>query len=294
MSDIQKKHEAPMAQNRFQPIEKTPSLLPNAETLQTVERLADYVIESGEYQKRFRNKAQAIMVMLRGNNLGITFDSALDHVYVVHGKTGISGQLMLRLIYERVPGAIVEFDDSIDQSQACEVTMGRPGHKPQVFRFTIEEADAAGITRNRDGSPNTVWKAYRQDMLRWRAVSRGARIVFPDAIQGCWLTSELSEVQQPEQSAPPRPAPQPEEVATAPAGMMMSDEGKASKDYTREDMKNLLQEYNEVFNTRHNYKTAAAEMIGLVLEPGDKFTQEEVNALCDVMTGAIYARKNNG
>lgn len=263
------------------------SLLPDARTLETVERLAEYVIDSGEYAKRFRNKAQAIMVMLRGHNLGITFDSALDHVYVVHGKTGISGQLMLRLIYERVPGATVTFDTTNDLSKVSVVTMCRPGGTPQVFSFSIEEAEAAGVTRNRDGSPNTVWKAYRQDMLRWRAVARGARVVFPDAIQGCWLQSELTE-----QSAPPEA---PAYTGSAVEVEVVKESHAASK-YDREDMKRLLKAYNHKYGCRLSYRQACEELIGLVVPKDIALGDDEINALCEFLSGALgeEGRQHNG
>lgn len=267
------------------------SLLPDPDTLATVERLSEYVMESGEYAKRFRNKAQAIMVMLRGNNLGITFDAALDHVYVVHGKTGISGQLMLRLIYERVQGATVEFDTAVDVSKVCVVTMARPGHSPQKFSFSIEEADAAGITRNRDGSPNTVWKAYRQDMLRWRAVARGARVVFPDAIQGCWLQSELDESQS-----------EPAHYISATAIAQDSAEVAGKHDepepagYSIGDMRLLLKEYNHKYNCRLSYRKACEELIGLVVPKDVTFGDDEINALCEFLSGALVVEgeKSNG
>lgn len=258
------------------------NLLPDPDTLATIERLSEYVMESGEYAKRFRNKAQAVMVMLRGNNLGITFDAALDHVYVVHGKTGISGQLMLRLIYERVQGAKVEFDNSVDVSKICVVTMARPGHSPQKFSFSIEEADAAGITRNRDGSPNTVWKAYRQDMLRWRAVARGARVVFPDAIQGCWLQSELAESQS-------------EPVHYIPATAIVQDGRKVTGEheeadppgYSKDDMKRLLKEYNHQYNCRLSYRKACEELIGLIIPKGQELSADDSHALCEFLSGAL-------
>lgn len=259
----------------------TGTLLPDQQTLSTIEKLSDYVIESGEYQKRFRNRAQAVMVMLRGHNLGISFDAALDHVYVVQGKTGISGQLMLRLIYERVPNAIVDFDDSVDKSKICVVRMGRPGKKTQEFSFSIEEADAAGVTRNRDGSPNMVWKAYRQDMLRWRAVARGARVVFPDAIQGCWLQSELAEIRTAE--------PPPESIQPQVVQVEADDVEESSSESDRDRLKRLLKQYNHTHGVRLSYRKAAEELIGVIVKQGEDLEPEHVHMLCDFLSGTMEA-----
>jgi hypothetical protein len=51
--------------------------------------------------------------------------------------------------------------------------------------FTIEDARAAGLA-NRD-----VWKAYTEDMLFSRALSRLARRLFSDCIQNCYIEGEI-------------------------------------------------------------------------------------------------------
>lgn len=175
-------------------------LLPSLETLATIERLSRYVIQSGQFKKRFINEAQVIVTLLKGHDLGITFADSLEHVYVVNGKPGVSGQLMLRLIYSRVRNPqnepMVEFAELTDKKAT--VRMRRPGGDWVSRSFTIEEATKAGLLYNwkeKDGQrqkvENFVWHAYRQDMLLWRAVARCARIVFSDAIGGVYFYDEL-------------------------------------------------------------------------------------------------------
>lgn len=279
---MSKKIQVVKTQNQPIPVDDRPSsLLPDGETLRTVERLAKYILDSGEYSNRFKNEAQAIMVILRGHNLGITFDAAIDHVFCIHGKTGISGQLMLRLIYERVPSAVIDFEETENPQEIASVTMSRDGKAPRTFSFSIKEAEAAGLTKN------PVWRAYREDMLRWRAVSRGARLIFPDAIQGCWLSDELrgSSIKKEDLPTNYRSSGKPEGASVSPEPE--PDAHESCRNYTREQMRDLLQRYNERYQTKHSYKTAALELIGLILEDGQKFTQEEVNALCDIMSGAL-------
>lgn len=175
-------------------------LLPSFETLGMIERLSDYVISSGQFKKRFTNKAQVVVTLLKGHDLGISFADALEHVYVVNGKPGVSGQLMLRLIYSRVrnPNSepLVEFSE-VGVEKAT-VRMRRPGQEWVERSFTIAEAATAGLLYHWKGDgddrkkvENFVWHAYRQDMLLWRAVARCARIVFSDAIGGVYFYDEL-------------------------------------------------------------------------------------------------------
>lgn len=186
------------------PIQRPPNgaeLLPSFETLKTIERLANYVVRSGQFTKRFKNEAQVIVTLLKGHDLGISFADALEHVYVVNGKPGVSGQLMLRLIYSRVRNPqnqpLVEFRE-MTKAKAT-VAMRRPGQDWVERTFTIEQANDAGLLqtwKDKDGGgrekvDNFVWKAYREEMLLWRAVAKCARIVFSDAIGGVYFYDEL-------------------------------------------------------------------------------------------------------
>jgi hypothetical protein len=53
--------------------------------------------------------------------------------------------------------------------------------------FSIQEATAAGLTGK------DVWKKYTSDMLFNRALSRLARRLFPDVIQGCYIEGEIKD-----------------------------------------------------------------------------------------------------
>lgn len=177
-------------------------LLPSGETLTTIERLARYVMKSGQFTKRFTNEAQVIVTLLKGHDLGISFADALEHVYVVNGKPGVSGQLMLRLIYSRVrhkaDESLVEFREC--NAKKATVAMRRPGQAWVERSFTVEQAKDAGLLQTwkdkaggggREKVDNFVWKAYREEMLLWRAVAKCARIVFSDAIGGVYFYDEL-------------------------------------------------------------------------------------------------------
>ena len=62
--------------------------------------------------------------------------------------------------------------------------MQRPEGEPQSFRFSIEDAKRANLT-------GMAWTKYPAAMLRARAISAGARAVFPDCIMGCYTPEEM-------------------------------------------------------------------------------------------------------
>jgi hypothetical protein len=185
------------AQPLAPPVRMAGTLLPSAQKLQLMEKVATYIVSSGEFERKFRGrgdpKAKAMMMLIKADSLGISINDALEHVYVIDGKTGLSGQMMLRLINERCPGRTFAIEESTDK--ICRVLMGRPGEPPKHFEFSIERATKAGLLeRKKDGEvkPNFAWHAYAQEMLQWRAIAKGARVMFPEILQGCYLLDELT------------------------------------------------------------------------------------------------------
>lgn len=180
------------------PMRPAGHLFPSVPLLELCDRIAQYVVESGEFDTRFKKgkgdpKAKVVMTLLKADTLGISFTDALEHVYVIDGKTGLSAQMMLRLINERAPGRTFEILQSDDK--ICRIRMGRLREPPKEFEFTIQRAERAGLLHYwKDGEKKEqfVWKAYREEMLQWRAVAKAARAVFPEILQGCYLLEELT------------------------------------------------------------------------------------------------------
>lgn len=152
-----------------------------------LQRQSKAFLESGFLPSHIKTLAQAITIAWKGYELGVPPLQSFSSITVIKGKPCLSSELMLALIYQRVKGANVTFVTAPDkQATECEIEMQRPGGKPQSFRFTIEDARKAGIITS-----NSAWEKYPAAMLRARAISAGARAVFPDAIMGCYTPEEL-------------------------------------------------------------------------------------------------------
>lgn len=155
--------------------------------------------------------AKALTIVMKGKELGVPPLQAFSSITVIQGKPCLSSELMLALVYQRVKGAKVTFRTPPEmQSKECVVEMQRPGGEPQLFRFGMDDAHAAGLIK-----PNSAWQKYPSAMLRARAISAGARAVFPDCIMGCYTPEELGgdivditpEGETVIQSPPPPPKP---------------------------------------------------------------------------------------
>ncbi len=131
--------------------------------------------------------AKAVTIAIKGHELGIPPMQAFASITVIKGKPCLSAELMLALAYSKVKGSKVTFRTPPDkQAQECTVTMQRPGGDPMDFRFTMEDAQKAGIV-----TAGSAWQKYPAAMLRARAISAGARAVFPDAVMGCYTPEEI-------------------------------------------------------------------------------------------------------
>lgn len=131
--------------------------------------------------------AKALTIAWKGRELGLPPLYSFSNIQVISGKPCLSAELMLALVFRRCPGAKVTFSTPVEkQNTECEVIMQRPNGDPQAFRFSIEDAKRAGLIRDR--SP---WTTYPAAMLRARAISAGARAVFPDCTLGLYTPEEL-------------------------------------------------------------------------------------------------------
>lgn len=130
--------------------------------------------------------SRAITIATKGRELGIPPMQAFASISVIQGKPCLSAELMVALVYQRVPGSQINFTTPPkEQHLRCEAEFIRPGGKPQLFAFTIEEANRAGLMGKQ------TWKQYPAAMLRARCISAGCRAVFPDAIMGCYTAEEM-------------------------------------------------------------------------------------------------------
>lgn len=142
---------------------------------------------------------KALVIALKGRELGLDPIYALSQLYVVHGKVGMQSEVMRALVYRRYPGARMEYITPAEKRhQEATFLFQRPGGAPQYFTFTIEDAKATGVVvsdkMGRDGfraiPKKPTWDTARPDMLMARATGKGVRMVFPECVMGAGYTRE--------------------------------------------------------------------------------------------------------
>jgi hypothetical protein len=149
-------------------------------------RKAKTLVESGLLPKSIDTAAKAVVIMLKGKELGFETMQSLAHIHVIEGRPVLDSHGMLALIYRNCPGAVVDFVEHTDL--VCKIMAARPGREPRAFSFTIEDAQRAGLLFKDN------WKKHPKSMLRSRAVTLMARALFTDCIDGAVIQDEVEEI----------------------------------------------------------------------------------------------------
>lgn len=183
------------------------TLLPSAHEYKVYLELADQFIASGFLPTSITKPAQALAIMLTGRELGLPPMLALRSLHVIEGKPGMSAELILARF--RQAGGKYRWTTTTDhEAEIQAIAPGNPIEWVETFRFTMEEAQQAGVTDKKN------WKRYPAAMLRARCATLMVRAIAPEVSAGLYdpdelgaVTTETGEVEWPEpESRPTRSA----------------------------------------------------------------------------------------
>ncbi len=150
-----------------------------------LQRAAIALFESG-YFKDATSKAQAIVKVMAGAELGLPPFASMVGINIVQGKPTLGANLIATLV-KNDPRYNYRIVTATDKECVIEWFEGR--EKQGESSFTMQEAIAGNINKNWDKEKNEwkekpTWKAYPSDMLFARAISRGARRYAPGIFGG--------------------------------------------------------------------------------------------------------------
>ena len=150
--------------------------------------MSDVFAESGMFPD-IKSKAQALVKVLAGKELGISPFESMASIFIVNGKLALTSKAMASMIkksptYDYVVDTLTETECSITFTE----TIGEDEKKLGVSTFTFKDAAKAGLV-NKD-----VWKNYPRNMLFARTLSNGARWFCPEAISGYYTVEEIEDI----------------------------------------------------------------------------------------------------
>ena len=130
--------------------------------------------------------AQAVLsTILLGRELGMPAMASLRSVHLIKGKHCLSADLMVALVLRSGKADYFRMIESTEALSTFE-TQRKGDPEPTSITYTIEQATQADLVK-----PNGNWMKHRPQMLRARAKSELARLVYPDLLAGLYTPEEL-------------------------------------------------------------------------------------------------------
>lgn len=178
-------------------------------------KLAQVLFASRLLPKALATPEAVVTAIVLGRELGLSAMQAIRGIHVIEGKPTLSADMMVALCKQR-RDVCAYFTCTETSGTVATYETQRVGEpKPTKLSFTLEQAKAAGVV----GKDN--WRKFPDAMLRARASSALARIVYPDLVLGIYDPDELEPAPAPPRdvtppAAPKKAAPQPPPPKPAP------------------------------------------------------------------------------
>lgn len=154
-------------------------------TFDQMKERASLLRKSGFLPVTLNTDEKVLTVMLTGQELGLGFMESLRSINVVNGKPCMSAQLLIGLCHRTNQVEQAYFEKETD-TEAVYV-LKRKGSPEYKSSFTMEDAKRLGL------SEKDNYKKQPKTMLSWRAISKAARVIFPDAVCGLYTPEEIAE-----------------------------------------------------------------------------------------------------
>lgn len=164
------------------------------EIWQMIERIAPTMKDSRLFGVATVHQAAAIM--LKGHELGLGMAASFEFVQVISDKPTLNPRGALALVMQSGECEAMKITNEADDKgnpTACTVYMKRRGGLEHTERFTMADANRAGLVK-----PDSGWTKYPANMLRWRSVGYCIDVLFPDITGGMKRADEFGAAISPE------------------------------------------------------------------------------------------------
>lgn len=167
-----------------------------------VTSLAQYLAKSGLMPKSLPTPEAVTTAIVMGRELGLTAMQSVRSIHVIEGKPALSSALIVAICKSH-PSICLYFRNIESTDDIATYETQRAGEpEPQRLSFTSKQAAKAGLyqpTYNGKASNHTKFPAA---MLRARAETALARMVYPDLVMGLYDPDELVDREPPRDVTP--------------------------------------------------------------------------------------------
>jgi hypothetical protein len=137
--------------------------------------------------------------IIKGQTLGLDPITSMSYITVVNGRASLMGDLALGLVRKsglvnpKAGGYLREVWTGEGEARTCTMSAKRHDTGEEMARsFSVTQARAAGLL-----GKTTMWTAFQDRMLRYRALGFLLRDLFSDILLGLYLTEELQSFEPP-------------------------------------------------------------------------------------------------
>jgi len=166
------------------------------ETTEVALAYAELFVKSGLMPPDVDTVEKAAVIMLAGLDLGLSAVQSLNNIYIVKQRPALKASLMVALVKqsENCEYFIDVTPEGEEETRAIFETKRKGEPKKQRAEFNVDDAKAAELLNH---PKREVWQKFRAAMLRARAASILARLVYPDVTMGYYTTDEALDYDEP-------------------------------------------------------------------------------------------------
>lgn len=252
-----------------------------------IERYADKFAGSALVPSHFRDRpADCFIAVQMADRLGVDPFMLMQSLYVVSGRPGLEGKLVIALVNSRGPFVeplqwAVEYDEKSGAPLAARCFGTLPSGKVCEARVDMAMAVAEGWTRN------AKWQSMPEHMLKYRSAAFLARTVCPEVIMGMHTIDELRDsidVEAREVSDAPAPAAR---IAPAPAPVDKTPQADAVEPTRAEVLSAFVALANDIG------RNCVETYLGAPVGDADEKLMRRAIANPDGFTKAVAAHEGN-
>jgi hypothetical protein len=158
-------------------------------TIEEAYRLSKAMFLSRQFSA-YGNPEAVMATIMAGHELGLPPMASLRAIHIIEGKPSLHADLIRAKAIQHPECKYFRCTERVStpgQERATFETQ-RGDNPPVSLTFTIAEAKAAGLVKDKSG-----WTKNPADMCTARASSKLARLVYPEAVFGLYAPEELTE-----------------------------------------------------------------------------------------------------
>lgn len=170
-------------------MKKIEEMYRDAKTLEELEKVAEFILESKFAPSGLRSAKEIVGVCDVGLSIGLSLQESLEGVVSIDGHVCIKGDTALALV--RRSGLLQQFEAyPKNEDLSCTILMKRKGEPLFTSEYNYQMAVENNLTDTK------WWRMFPERMIYYRALSYALRTCFSDILQSMHTVEEMQDLFQ--------------------------------------------------------------------------------------------------